>query len=70
MVIPEEREGKNDTDQARDTTPANAPVNTRKGGQSTDPAVSKVSTNEHVLSDLYVNMQDLMYSYILQYLYY
>ncbi|XP_052256550.1 DNA repair endonuclease XPF-like [Dreissena polymorpha] len=42
MVIPEEREGKNDTDQARDTTPANAPVNTRKGGQSTDPAVSKV----------------------------
>ena len=34
MVIPEEREGKleNDSDLARDVTPANATVNTRQGG--------------------------------------
>ena len=34
MVIPEERDGKDETDPelTRDTTPANATVNTRKGG--------------------------------------
>jgi hypothetical protein len=48
MVIPEEREGKSVDDQnlARDTTPANATVNTRQGGGtvSTDPLQSKVSS--------------------------
>ncbi|KAK3599865.1 hypothetical protein CHS0354_022437 [Potamilus streckersoni] len=38
MVIPEEREGKTEVDPylSRDTTPANATVNTRKGGGAAD----------------------------------
>ncbi|XP_061174934.1 DNA repair endonuclease XPF-like [Saccostrea echinata] len=48
MVIPEEREGKleDDPNLSRDTTPANATVNTRKGG------APQVSTQEKVVVDM------------------
>ena len=44
MVIPEEREGKmvEDPNLTRDTTPANAAANTRKGGQADTTGQSKV----------------------------
>ncbi|XP_056018962.1 DNA repair endonuclease XPF-like isoform X2 [Ostrea edulis] len=44
MVIPEEREGKleDDPNLSRDTTPANATVNTRKGGAPQVPTQQKV----------------------------
>ena len=44
MVIPEEREGKmaEDPNLSRDTTPANASANTRKGGQTETTGQSKV----------------------------
>ncbi|WAR24597.1 XPF-like protein [Mya arenaria] len=44
MVIPEEREGKMETDinLERDATPANATVNTRKGGNPTSSGKGKV----------------------------
>jgi hypothetical protein len=44
MVIPEEREGRMDDDPnlSRDTTPANATVNTRKGGLQKSPLQQKV----------------------------
>ena len=45
MVVPEEREGKMEADPnlSRDTTPANATANTRKGGQTSSPGQSKVN---------------------------
>lgn len=45
MVIPEERDGKmeDDPNLARDTTPANATVNTRKGGLHLTQSQQKVS---------------------------
>ena len=45
MVIPEEREGKmeNDPNLSRDTTPANATVNTRKGGLQMNSQQQKVN---------------------------
>ena len=44
MVVPEEREGKMEEDPnlSRDTTPANATANTRKGGQKESQGQSKV----------------------------
>ena len=44
MVIPEEREGKTDDapDLARDSTPANATTNTRKGGVNEKQVPRKV----------------------------
>ena len=44
MVTPEEREGRleNDPNLSRSVTPANATVNTRKGGQESGPEQQKV----------------------------
>ena len=44
MVIPEERDGKleDDPNLSRDTTPANATVNTRKGGAPQAPTEQRV----------------------------
>lgn len=53
MVIPEEREGRleNDPNLSRDTTPANATVNTRKGGLPEKQEQHKVRTPEYTFTN-------------------
>lgn len=64
MVIPEERDGRLEEhpDLCRDTTPANATVNTRKGGMQEAPAQRKVWLFE-ICRDKYNIAYNIAYTY-------